>query len=84
MKRLTTEEILADVVRSLAIPKWNYSFEPNDWFFPSDVRPHSSTFKYRCKKLHALGLLERDGDSPSRWGFRYRAPLAEVIKDNDE
>jgi hypothetical protein len=71
-KRLSLDEMLTNVKRRLAIKQWNISFEPNDWFFPSDVSSHNSLFKYQCKKLHEAGLLERQGYSDSRWGYSYR------------
>jgi len=75
------EQILEEVIRKLARTYWNYNFKPNEWFFPSDVSPHSTSFKYKCKKLHALGMLERQGDSSDRWGYRYRVPNNEVESD---
>jgi len=74
MNRLTSEGMLEEIQRRLAIPTWSYSFTPHAWFFPNDVAPHSASFKYRCKKLHALGLLERS-ESYGRWGYRYRVPI---------
>jgi hypothetical protein len=41
-------------------------------FFPSDIVPHSSSFKYACKKLYEQGLLERFGDVGDRWGYQYK------------
>lgn len=67
------EEWLLEVKRQLTIKRWNHSFKPNEWFFPSDVIPHSTQFKYRCKKLYEAGLLERS-ESHGRWGWRYRVP----------
>lgn len=64
---------LENIKRLLAIPRWNYSFEQNDWFFPSDLLPHSTRIKYVCKKLYEVGLLERT-DGYGRWGYRYRVP----------
>ena len=49
----------------------DYSFY-SDWFFPSDLIPHSNSFKYSCKKLYEQGKLERQGDSIDRWGYQYR------------
>ena len=72
--RLTPDEMLADVERRLAIPRWNMNFKSHDWFFPNDVAPHSSKFKYMCKKLHGLGMLERNGGGSNRWGYTYRVP----------
>jgi len=66
------EEWLEEVKRKLTIKHWNYSHEPDAWFFPSDVAPHDAQFKYRCTRLYEAGLLERHGDSKDRWGYRYR------------
>jgi hypothetical protein len=42
------------------------------WFFPSDIKPHSQSFKNMCKYLYEKGFMERSGDSTDRWGFMYR------------
>lgn len=74
--RQTPEEILQEIIESLARPRWNYKFEPHEWFFPGDVKPHNANFKRQCKRLYELGLLERHGDGANRWGYSYRVPLA--------
>lgn len=51
----------------------SYAIKPNDWFFPSDVYPHSAKFKYRCGVLAKAGIIETDNSS-GRWGKRYRVP----------
>jgi len=75
------EQMLEEVKRRLTLTYWNYSFKPTEWFFPSDVTPYSNSFKYKCKKLHALGMLERQGDGTARWGYRYRVQSNEVESD---
>ena len=74
MKRLTLDEMLAKVKSLLGHDFWNPNmrYEQTDWFFPSDLIPHSSQFKYQCKKLYEAGLLERHGDGTNRWGYTYR------------
>ena len=74
MARMTPEDMLKDVQESLAIRRRTYNYEPHDWFFPSDVHPHSNSFKYQCKKLHTLGMLERSAGF-GRWGYTYRVPI---------
>jgi len=49
-----------------------YNYDLKDWFFPSDLIPHSSQLKYSCKKLHKQGKLERNGDGRDRWGYQYK------------
>ena len=85
-KRLTPDEMLQEVIRTLALPRWRYTLEPNDWFFASDAVPHSSSFKYMCNKLYTLGFLEREGDGTNRWGYRYRVPInqQEINKENED
>jgi len=68
-KRLSPDEMLAKVRRLLATSSYLHK---DGWFFPSDLIPLSSSFKYQCKKLYGLGLLEREGDANSRWGYSYR------------
>ena len=70
-KRLTPDEMMAEVREGLTAEYWNYSFTLDSWFFPSDVHPHSTSFKYTCNKLYELGLLERNGSPPGSWGYRY-------------
>jgi len=76
----TLDELLSDIKRLLALKRWNYSYEMNDWFFPSDLIPHSTSVKYRCKKLFIAGLLERQGSSSDRWGYRYRIPPSSALE----
>ena len=64
-----TEEFMADVISCLDDSR--YGHKRNDWFFPDDIAPHSSQFKYRCNKLYMSGLLERD-QTCGRWGYQYR------------
>lgn len=72
-KRLDPAEGIAEIKRRLTAKYWNMSFTLDDWFFPGDLSPHSARFKYMCKKLYALGLLERT-ESYGRWGWRYHIP----------
>lgn len=72
MAKPTLEEMLEAIKRLLALPRWNYSYKPNEWFFPSDLIPHSAKLKAQCKKLYENGLLERRGDGCNRWGYSYR------------
>jgi len=74
MKRLSLEQMLETVKHRLTLKFWDYSFEPHDWFFPSDLSPHNAQFKRYCIKLHKAGLLERQ-DNAGRWGYRYRVPF---------
>jgi len=74
------EEMLEIVKQRLTVIHWNYSFKPHDWFFPNDVAPHSNSFKYKCKKLYSLRMLERQGDNTNRWGYQYRVPVESDIK----
>lgn len=70
-------EYLDDVISGLESvqkrQRSGYSIKPNDWFFPSDVYPHSARFKYRCSVLAKAGIIETD-NSTGRWGKRYRVP----------
>lgn len=69
-------EYLDDVIHGLeSVQKRQRSYEikPNDWFFPSDVYPHSAKFKYRCGVLAKAGIIETDNSS-GRWGKKYRVP----------
>ncbi len=68
---MNTEKELSEIQRLLLIPRWNYSFELDSWFFPNDLLPHSTRLKYVCRELHKHGLLERD-DGCGRWGYRYK------------
>jgi len=71
-KRIDLQEALALVKGMLSRKFWNPKhYEPNDWFFPSDLA-NSPQFKYKCKKLYEVGLLERRGDENDRWGYQYR------------
>lgn len=72
-KHKSPQEMLQEVKDALEIKRWGYSFTPHQWFRPDDVMPHSPSFKYICKKLHGLGLLERRPTS-GRWGYFYRVP----------
>jgi len=72
MKRVTLNEMLDEVKHNLGRKYWSMSFSPDSWFFPSDLSPFNSQFKYRCKKLYEAGMLERQGNSSDRWGYRYR------------
>lgn len=72
-KRLNPTEMMAGVRRRLTAKYWNMSFTLDDWFFPNDLSPHNARFKYMCKKLYGLGLLERT-DSAGRWGYKYHIP----------
>ncbi|KKL82683.1 hypothetical protein LCGC14_1982290 [marine sediment metagenome] len=67
------DESLASVIRALAESRCNTKLKPHAPFFPSDAVPHSSKFKYKCKKLYEAGLLERS-EGYGRWGYRYRVP----------
>ena len=71
MRGRNPKDMLEEIKRSLAGEFWNHSYMPTDWFFPSDVSPHDSSFKYLCKRLHEIGLLNRSGN-PGRWGYRYQ------------
>ncbi len=73
--RITPEDMLKEIQKRLTVPTWNYSFKPHEWFFPGDVAPHSTSFKYKCNKLYELGLLERS-EGYGRWGYRYRVPIS--------
>ena len=53
------------------IKRSRYYTNPDSWFFPSDLIPHSTALKYSCKKLQEQGLLERR-ESCGRWGWQYR------------
>jgi len=78
---MKAKQMLEEVKKRLTEKHWNYSFKPHSWFFPSDAAPHDASFKYKCKRLYKLGLLERRGDSNARWGFSYRVPeLKEEVK----
>ena len=72
-KKLDPDEMMAEVKHKLTREYWNMSFTLDSHFFPSDLSPFDTGFKYKCKKLHELGLLERD-DNPGRWGYRYHIP----------
>ena len=74
MKRQTPAQMFKDVKERLTVIHRNYRFKPHDWFRPDDVAPHSLHFKYICKRLYSLGLLE--GCRGDRWGWSYRVPKA--------
>lgn len=80
-KRLNPDDMIAEVERKLTAKYWNMSFTLDSWFFPSDLCPHSLAFKYRCKKLYELGLLERQGDGRARWGYRYHIPMKARLRE---
>lgn len=73
-KRLNPDEMMAEVKERLTAEYWSMSFTLDSWFFPGDLYPHSTAFRYKCKKLYELGLLERQGDWGARWGYRYHIP----------
>jgi len=81
-KRLNPNEMMAEVRHCLIRKYWNMSFTLDSWFFPSDLHPYDASFKYRCKKLYELGLLERD-NSAGRWGWRYHIPQTSQEVDSD-
>jgi hypothetical protein len=61
--------------------KWNFEklkniIKTEDWFFPSDIIPHSTAFKYACNKFSEQGLLEKRGDKRDRWGYQYKVKPA--------
>ena len=68
-KRLSPEEMIAQIKRLMDISHYNYE---GGWFFPSDLTPFSNSLKYQCRKLYGLGLLERQGDASDRWGYSYK------------
>ena len=72
-KRHNPTEMMEEVRRLLTKEYWNMSFTLDSWFFPSDLIPFSTVFKYKCKKLFKLGLLERSNGA-GRWGYRYHIP----------
>ena len=78
MKRVTLDEMLDEVKHRVGISTYHY--ENGSWFMPNDIAPHSSRFKYRCKKLYEAGLLERQGTSRDRWGYSYRVKLLEGLE----
>lgn len=65
--------MLDELKYQLSLKRWNYNYGLHDWFFPEDVVRHSKKFKYMCRRLYSLGLLERDTGSP--FGYTYRIPL---------
>ena len=72
-RRLDFDEMMAQVRRYLTRKYWSMSFTLDSWFFPSDLSPFDAGFKYRCKKLYEMGLLERSA-SAGRRGYRYHIP----------
>lgn len=80
-KRLKPAEMMAEVRRRLTAKYWNMSFTLDDWFFPNDLSSYDARFKYVCKKLYGLGLLERqppDGWA-GRWGYQYHIPQSREL-----
>jgi len=60
-----------DDFKMIVLKNSNYIGD-DGWFFPGDIVPHSTKFKYACKKYYKDGLLDRMGDSSDRWGYQYK------------
>jgi len=66
---------LSDIVELMKKSKFYGPDKVGEWFFPSDLIPHSRALKDSCKKLHARGLLDRCGSSGGGYGYSYRIKL---------
>ena len=80
-KAKAADEMLSNVRRLLSISP--YEYQPDSWFFPSDLIPFSRSLKSQCNRLFTLGLLERYGDGTNRWGYSYRVKALASENAND-